>query len=96
MTNHRNAYWFTVGQGIHKVTGHSCAWCHRWIKTGEEAYYQSAGDCGSVYCKTHSPKRACSRRYIATMPNSGDATTKGVCADCGFQLEAHDVFNSKP
>ena len=46
----RNEYWFTVGEGIHRVSGHSCYWCHRWIKSGERAHYQSHGDCGQIHC----------------------------------------------
>lgn len=43
-------YHFVVGKAPHLTPGHSCYWCHRWIKTGETARYRSHGDCGQVFC----------------------------------------------
>jgi predicted RNA-binding Zn-ribbon protein involved in translation (DUF1610 family) len=42
----RLQYWFTV------TLGHSCSWCHHWIRIGERAHYYSSGDCGIIQCES--------------------------------------------
>jgi hypothetical protein len=38
--------------------GHSCHWCHRWIKIGETARYFRYGDSAQIYCTDCDAKSA--------------------------------------